>query len=142
MAVADIVAAKRLAWTAAGAAGSVVVGAILAPRRLPPRLVAGTLAVFRGGLSMRSENEALQALGSGAMSGSGAKRVGMLLSDRVECTASTKASATSATAPSGPRADAAVTSAEVGHGVLNVKDTSDADTEASLQPMSQGRPAA
>ncbi len=72
---------QHLAFTAAGAAGSALLVALLARRGYPPKKITGALAALGAGLAAIGDNDALRAFGSGAMSGSGAQLVLMLFSE-------------------------------------------------------------
>jgi hypothetical protein len=75
---------QQLAFTAAGAAGSALLGAILARQGYAPKTVAGTLTALGAGLAGIGDSDALRALGAGAMSGSGAQLVLMLFAEHEE----------------------------------------------------------
>ena len=72
---------QQLVFTVAGAAGSALLGAILARQGHAPKTVSGALAALGAGLAGIGESDALRALGAGAMSGSGAQLVLMLFSE-------------------------------------------------------------
>jgi hypothetical protein len=72
---------QQLAFTAAGAAGAALLGAILARQGHAPKTVSGALAALGAGLAGIGDSDALRAFGAGAMSGSGAQLVLMLLSE-------------------------------------------------------------
>lgn len=76
--------AQHLALSAAGAAGSALLGAILARRGFARKTVSGALAALGAGIAGVGGNEALRALGAGAMSGSGAQLVLMLFAEYAE----------------------------------------------------------
>lgn len=76
--------AQQLALSAAGAAGSALLGAILARRGFAPKTVSGALAALGAGIAGVGGNEALRAFGAGAMSGSGAQLVLMLFAEYAE----------------------------------------------------------
>lgn len=75
---------QQLAFTAAGAAGSALLGAILARQGYAPKTVSGALAALGAGLAGIGDSDALRALGAGAMSGSGAQLVLMLFAEYEE----------------------------------------------------------
>lgn len=75
---------QQLAFTAAGAAGSALLGAILARQGYAPKTVSGALAAVGAGLAGIGDSDALRALGAGAMSGSGAQLVLMLFAEHEE----------------------------------------------------------
>ena len=72
---------QQLAFTAAGAAGSALLGAMLSRQGYAPKTVSGALAALGAGLAGIGDSDALRALGAGAMSGSGAQLVLMLFSE-------------------------------------------------------------
>lgn len=74
----------QLAFTAAGAAGSALLGAILARKGYAPKTIAGVIAAVGAALAGISDSDALRALGAGAMSGSGAQLVLMLFAEHEE----------------------------------------------------------
>lgn len=73
--------AEQLALTAAGAAGSALLGAYLTRKGWAPKMVSGAIAALGALLAGIGENEALRAVGAGAMSGSGAQLVLMLFAE-------------------------------------------------------------
>jgi len=75
---------QQLAFTAAGAAGSALLSALLARRGYAPKTVAGTLTALGADIAGVGENHAFRALGAGAMSGSGAQLVLMLFAEYEE----------------------------------------------------------
>ena len=75
---------QQLAFTAAGAAGSALLSALLARRGYAPKTVAGALAAIGAGIAGVGESNAFRALGAGAMSGSGAQLVLMLFAEHEE----------------------------------------------------------
>lgn len=72
---------QQLAFTAAGAAGSALLSAILARQGYAPKHVSGALAAIGAGLAGIGESDTLRAIGAGAMSGSGAQLVLMLFAE-------------------------------------------------------------
>jgi hypothetical protein len=72
---------QQLAFTAAGAAGSALLGAILARKGYAPKTVSGAIAALGAGLAGIGDSDALRAIGAGAMSGSGAQLVLMLFAE-------------------------------------------------------------
>jgi len=77
----ELSATQQLAFTAAGAAGSALLGAILTRKGWAPKTVSGTLAVLGALLAGMSDSDTLRAVGAGAMSGSGAQLVLMLFAE-------------------------------------------------------------
>ena len=94
---------QQLLFTAAGAAGSALLGAMLSRQGHAPKKVSGALAALGAGLAGIGDSEALRALGAGAMSGSGAQLVLMLFSE-YEDKKSVASNAPSSTAASGDHA--------------------------------------
>jgi hypothetical protein len=72
---------QQLAFTAAGAAASALLGAILARRGYAPKTLSGAIAALGAALVGIGDSDALRALGAGAMSGSGAQLVLMLFAE-------------------------------------------------------------
>lgn len=72
---------QQLVFTAAGAAGSALLGAILARKGYAPKTIAGVIAAVGAAFAGISDSDALRALGAGAMSGSGAQLVLMLFAE-------------------------------------------------------------
>ena len=72
---------QQLAFTAAGAAGSALLGAILTRQGYEPKTVSGTIAALGAGLASVGDSDAMRALGAGAMSASGAQLVLILFSE-------------------------------------------------------------
>lgn len=72
---------QQLAFTAAGAAGSAILGAILTRQGYAPKTVSGTIAALGAGLASVGDSDALRALGTGAMSASGAQLVLMMFAE-------------------------------------------------------------
>jgi hypothetical protein len=75
---------QQLVFTAAGAAGSTLLGAILARQGYAPKTVSGALAALGAGFASIGDSDALRALGAGAMSGSGAQLVLMMFAEYEE----------------------------------------------------------
>jgi hypothetical protein len=75
---------QQLAFTAAGAAGSALLSALLARRGYAPKTVAGALAAIGAGIAGVGHSDAFRALGAGAMSGSSAQLVLMLFAEYEE----------------------------------------------------------
>lgn len=88
---------QQLAFTGAGAAGSALLGAVLAQEGYEPKTIAGTIAALGAALAGISESDALRAFGAGAMSGSGAQLVLMLFAEHQEKTKVVSNNATTAT---------------------------------------------
>lgn len=77
----DETAGHRLGYTAAGAAGSALLGAFLARQGWAPKTVSGALAAVGAGLAWKGEGSTVRSVGAGAMSGAGAQLALMVLAD-------------------------------------------------------------
>jgi hypothetical protein len=73
---------KRLATTAAGAAGTALVGSFLARQGWAPKTIAGALAAVGAGLAWKGDGATIRSVGSGAMSAAGSQLALMLIDDR------------------------------------------------------------
>jgi len=80
----DETASHRLGYTAAGAAGSALLGAFLARQGWAPKTVSGTLAAVGAGLAWKGDGSTIRSVGAGAMSGAGAQLALMMIADREE----------------------------------------------------------
>jgi hypothetical protein len=88
-------AAHRLGYTAAGAAGSALLGAFLARQGWAPKTVSGALAAVGAGLAWKGEGSTVRSVGAGAMSGAGAQLALMLLADHEDAKKPASIAATS-----------------------------------------------
>lgn len=77
----DETATHRLGYTAAGAAGSALLGALLARQGWAPKTVAGTLTALGAGLAWKGEGSTTKSLGAGTMSAAGAQLAMMMIDD-------------------------------------------------------------
>ena len=73
---------RRLGYTAAGAAGSALLGALLARQGWAPKTIAGTLTALGAGLAWKGEGATTKSLGAGTMSAAGAQLAMMLIDDQ------------------------------------------------------------
>jgi len=73
---------RRLGYTAAGAAGTALVGSFLAREGWAPKTIAGLLTVAGGVAAGTSHDPMVQRLGSGAMSAAGGQLALLMLDDR------------------------------------------------------------
>jgi len=80
---------NRLGYTAAGAAGTALVGAMLARQGWAPKTVASALTAVGAGLAWKGDSSAVQSLGNGAMSAGGGQ-LAMLLIDEHQVKTDTK----------------------------------------------------
>lgn len=77
----DETSTHRLGYTAAGAAGSALLGAVLARQGWAPKTIAGTLAALGAGLAWKGEGATTKSLGAGTMSAAGAQLAMMMIDD-------------------------------------------------------------
>ncbi len=77
----DETATHRLGYTAAGAAGSALLGAVLARQGWAPKTIAGTLTALGAGLAWKGEGATTKSLGAGTMSAAGAQLAMMMIDD-------------------------------------------------------------
>jgi hypothetical protein len=73
---------RRLGYTAAGAAGTALVGTFLSHEGWAPKTIAGALAAVGAGLAWKGDGEMVRSLGAGAMSAAGSQLALMMLDDR------------------------------------------------------------
>jgi hypothetical protein len=73
---------KRLGYTAAGAAGTALVGSLLARQGWAPKTIAGAIAAVGTGLAWKGEGSAIRGVGAGAMSAAGSQLALMMIDDR------------------------------------------------------------
>lgn len=78
---------KRLAVTAAGAAGTALAGSFLARQGWAPKTIAGVLAAVGAGLAWKGEGATVRSVGTGAMSAAGSQLALMMIDDRDRKTA-------------------------------------------------------
>jgi hypothetical protein len=72
---------RRLGYTAAGAAGTALVGAFLATKGLAPKTIAGALSAVGAGLAWRGDDPMIRSVGAGTMSAAGSQLALMLIDD-------------------------------------------------------------
>ncbi len=82
--------ASMLGYTAAGAAGTALVGSFLARQGWAPKTVAGALAAVGAGLAWKGDGSTIKSLGAGTMSAAGSQLALMLLDDQHARTAAPK----------------------------------------------------
>src|ERR1700733_1347808 len=75
-------ALNRLGMTAAGAAGTALVGSFRAPEGWAPKTVATALAAVGAGLAWKGDAPTIRSIGAGAMSAAGSQLALMLIDDR------------------------------------------------------------
>jgi hypothetical protein len=73
---------RRLGYTAAGAAGTALVGSFLAREGWAPKTIATALAAVGAGLAWKGDESTIRSLGAGAMSAAGSQLALMLIDDR------------------------------------------------------------
>jgi hypothetical protein len=72
----------RLGYTAAGAAGTALVGSFLARQGWAPKTIAGALTAVGAGLAWKGDGETIKSVGAGTMSAAGSQLALMLIDDR------------------------------------------------------------
>jgi hypothetical protein len=75
-------AIKRLAYTAAGAAGTALAGSFLAHEGWAPKTIATALAAVGGGLAWKGDAPTIRSVGAGVMSAAGSQLALMIIDDR------------------------------------------------------------
>ncbi len=78
----DETSLHRLGYTAAGAAGTALVGSFLAREGWAPKTIATALAAVGAGLAWKGDETTIRSVGAGAMSAAGSQLALMLLDDR------------------------------------------------------------
>jgi hypothetical protein len=73
---------RRLGYTAAGAAGTALVGSFLASQGWAPKTIAGALTAVGAGLAWRGDEATIRSLGAGTMSAAGSQLALMVIDDR------------------------------------------------------------
>ena len=79
---ADETSMHRLGYTAAGAAGTALVGSFLARQGWAPKTIAGALAAVGAGLAWKGDGSTIKSVGAGTMSAAGSQLALMLLDDQ------------------------------------------------------------
>ena len=82
---------QRLGYTAAGAAGTALVGSVLATQGWAPKTIAGVLSAVGAGLAWRGDDAMIRSLGAGTMSAAGSQLALMVIDDRDRKPAATPA---------------------------------------------------
>lgn len=75
---------SRLGYTAAGAAGTALVGSLLARQGWAPKTVASALAAVGAGLAWKGEGSTIRNVGAGTMSAAGSQLALMVIDDHEE----------------------------------------------------------
>jgi hypothetical protein len=73
---------QRLGYTAAGAAGTALLGSFLATQGWAPKTIAGALSAVGAGLAWRGDDSMIRSLGAGTMSAAGSQLALMVIDDR------------------------------------------------------------
>jgi hypothetical protein len=71
----------RLGYTAAGAAGTALIGSFLARQGWAPKTIAGALTAVGAGLALKGDGATTKSLGAGTMSAAGSQLALMLIDD-------------------------------------------------------------
>ena len=74
--------AHRLGYTAAGAAGTALLGSFLARQGWAPKTIAGALTAVGAGLAWKGDGSTIKSVGAGTMSAAGSQLALMLIDDR------------------------------------------------------------
>ncbi len=75
---------QRLAYTAAGAAGTALVGGFLAKQDWQPKTIAGVLTAVGTALALKGDSSMIQSIGAGAMAAGGGQLALQVMDDRYE----------------------------------------------------------
>lgn len=78
----DETSLHRLGYTAAGAAGTALVGSFLAREGWAPKTIATALAAVGAGLAWKGDESTIRSVGAGAMSAAGSQLALMIIDDR------------------------------------------------------------
>ncbi len=73
---------RRLGFTAAGAAGTSLIGTFLAKEGWAPKTIATALAAVGAGLAWKGDEPTIRSVGAGAMSAAGSQLALMIMEDR------------------------------------------------------------
>ncbi|HWO21285.1 MAG TPA: hypothetical protein VNO30_21105 [Kofleriaceae bacterium] len=73
---------QRLGYTAAGAAGTALIGSFLATQGWAPKTIAGALSAVGAGLAWRGDDAMIRSIGAGTMSAAGSQLALMVIDDR------------------------------------------------------------
>lgn len=73
---------RRLGFTAAGAAGTALVGSFLSSQGWAPKTIAGALSAVGAGLAWRGDDPTIRSIGAGTMSAAGSQLALMMIDDR------------------------------------------------------------
>jgi hypothetical protein len=78
----DETSMHRLGYTAAGAAGTALLGSFLARQGWAPKTIAGALTAVGAGLAWKGDGTTIKSVGAGTMSAAGSQLALMLIDDR------------------------------------------------------------
>jgi len=73
---------QRLGYTAAGAAGTALLGSFLARQGWAPKTIASALTAVGAGLAWKGDGSTIQSIGAGTMSAAGSQLALMVIDDR------------------------------------------------------------
>jgi hypothetical protein len=89
----DETSLRRLSYTAAGAAGTALVGSFLAREGWAPKTIATALAAVGAGLAWKGDESTIRSVGAGAMSAAGSQLALMIMDDRDKASSPTASAA-------------------------------------------------
>jgi len=90
---------KRLAYTAAGATGTALVGSFLVKEGWAPKTIATTLTAVGAGLAWKGDADVVRSVGAGTMSAAGGQLALMMLDERGQKPAASAPATASAKKP-------------------------------------------
>lgn len=73
---------QHLGYTAAGAAGTALVGSLLAKRGWAPKTIASALTAVGAGLAWKGDGSTIRSIGAGTMSAAGSQLALMVIDDQ------------------------------------------------------------
>lgn len=82
-------AMNTLGYTAAGAAGTALLGSFLARQGWAPKTIAGALTAVGAGLAWKGDGSTIKSVGAGTMSAAGSQLALLLIDDRTSKTTTT-----------------------------------------------------
>ncbi len=80
---------NTLGYTAAGAAGTALLGSFLARQGWAPKTIAGALTAVGAGLAWKGDGSTIKSVGAGTMSAAGSQLALMMIDDRTKTTTTT-----------------------------------------------------
>lgn len=78
----DDTSLQHLGYTAAGAAGTALVGSLLAKRGWAPKTIASALTAVGAGLAWKGDGSTIRSIGAGTMSAAGSQLALMVIDDQ------------------------------------------------------------